>query len=194
MNGHSICTKPLPLVDWLAKVKADHMVWRKRRLQAAILAGSAGMLLASLIWPPPPFLVWNISPSAPMGLYLLSPSATIMVGDMTVTWVPPTARKLAADRQYLPFNVPLVKQVAAIEGDTVCAIGPDITVNGKRTVGRKAHDGSGRKMPWWSGCAKLAKGELFLIARDQPEAFDGRYFGVTRARYVIGKAVHLWRS
>lgn len=193
MTARSTSDKPLPLVDWVKKVKAEDLVRRKCRTRVAALVGSTGLLLATEIWPPPPLLVWNVSPSAPMGLYRLSPSATIRAGDMAVTWVPPVARELAAQRYYLPSNVPLVKQVAAIEGDRVCAIGTDISVNGKWIVSRRIQDGKGRLMPRWQGCSELFPGDLFMIARDQPQAFDGRYFGVTRARYVVGKAVLIWQ-
>lgn len=186
-------TRPLPLIDWMAKAKADSLHHRKRRLRFAATALGIGLLLGTLIIPPPPLLVWNASPSAPMGLYRLSPNAPIAVGDMAVTWVPPVARRLAATRHYLALNVPLVKRVAAVEGDFVCAIGSDISVGGKWIVARLESDGEGRPLPWWTGCLILGPGELFLIATDQPQAFDGRYFGPTRAEYVVGKAVLLWR-
>jgi type IV secretory pathway protease TraF len=47
-------------------------------------------------------------------------------------------------------------------------------------------------MPWWSGCERLGKGDLLLLSPDEG-AFDGRYFGVTRAREVVGTARLLWR-
>lgn len=193
MNSHPKRARPLPLIDWMANAKADDLRFRKRLRRFAIAGLGIGLLLGSAIFPPPPLLVWNASPSAPMGLYRLSPNAPILIGDVAVTWVPPVARQLAAQRHYLPSNVPLVKQVAAVEGDFVCAIGPDITVNGKWIAARLDRDGKGRTMPWWTGCLQLWPGELFLIATDQPQAFDGRYFGITRAEYVVGKAVLLWR-
>jgi type IV secretory pathway protease TraF len=47
-------------------------------------------------------------------------------------------------------------------------------------------------MPWWSGCRRLERGELFLLSPAGPLAFDGRYFGVTRPLELIGKAHLLW--
>jgi type IV secretory pathway protease TraF len=40
---------------------------------------------------------------------------------MVIAWPPDVARDLASRRRYLPRNVPLVKPVAAIAGDRVCA-------------------------------------------------------------------------
>ena len=177
----------------MANAKADDLRYRKRRKRFAITGLGIGLLLGTAILPPPPLLVWNTSPSAPTGLYRLSPNAPIAVGDMAVTWVPPVARRLAAQRHYLAYNVPLVKRVAAVEDDFVCAIGADISINRKWAVARLDRDGKGRLMPWWTGCLMLGRGELFLIATDQPQAFDGRYFGVTRAEYVVGKAMLVWQ-
>jgi type IV secretory pathway protease TraF len=38
----------------------------------------------------------------------------------------------------------------------------------------------------------LRSGELFLLTRGMPNAFDGRYFGVTRRDEFVGKARLLW--
>jgi conjugative transfer signal peptidase TraF len=184
--------RPLPMTDWIEQARLYEERDRKRRRRIACGAVCMMLLLATLIVPPPPLLVWNASPSAPMGLYRLSPYARIKVGDIAVTWVPPVARQMAARRHYLPSNIPLVKRVAGIAGDRICAIGPDIFINGKWTVARWKQDGKGQQMPWWHGCVRLRSGELFVIATAQPQAFDGRYFGPTRAKFVVGRAVLLW--
>jgi conjugative transfer signal peptidase TraF len=150
---------------------------------------AVGMGLAfTIIWPPLPLLLWNASPSSPVGLYALSSSAALRVGDIAVAWAPPAARRMAARRSYLPFDVPLVKRVAATAGDRVCAKGDRIYLDGRVVANRIRRDPSGRPLPWWSGCVRLGPGELFLLSPGNPEAFDGRYFGVTRPWQVVGKA------
>lgn len=146
----------------------------------------------TLIWPPRPFLLWNASPSSPVGLYALAFSDRIHVGDTVVAWAPAPARRLASARHYLPANVPLVKRVAAAAGDRVCAKRKTIYVNGRAAALRRVRDPSGRPLPWWSGCRVLRHGELFLLSPGAPEAFDGRYFGVTRSGEIVGKARLLW--
>lgn len=47
-------------------------------------------------------------------------------------------------------------------------------------------------MPFWSGCKMLVGGELLLLSAHVPNAFDGRYFGVTEPDEVIGKGTLLW--
>lgn len=157
--------------------------------------GVTAALAATLLWGPPrPLLLWNASPSSPRGLYALSAGGTPKIGDMVAAWPPRSARRTAAARSYLPFDVPLVKRVAAAGGDRVCAKREIISVNGLRIAIRRRRDPSGRAMPWWSGCVRLRHGELFLLSTGVPLAFDGRYFGVTRAPEIVGRARLLWAA
>jgi conjugative transfer signal peptidase TraF len=149
-------------------------------------------LLATLLWPPPPLLLWNASASSPVGLYRVSPATALVKGDMVVAWAPARARALAAARHYLPDNVPLVKRVAAVRGDWVCAEGDAIFVNDDLVARRLRRDPSGRPLPWWSDCRALGEGETFLLMPSGPGSFDGRYFGITQARDIVGKARLIW--
>jgi type IV secretory pathway protease TraF len=111
---------------------------------------------------------------------------------MVVARQPERYHLMAAQRRYIPANVPLVKHVTAAAGDEVCALGAQIFVNGRWLADRRATDAVGRPMPWWSGCARLRGQQLFLLMADSPASFDGRYFGVTDGRSVIGKASLIW--
>lgn len=165
----------------------------RRRLAIAALAGSAVVpLLASLASKPPILLVWNASPSAPVGLYRLHSGKPVRRGDMVVARTPEPMRLLAAERHYLPANVPLVKRVAAVAGDRICALGNSISINGRRVAVRQPADASARPMPWWSGCRRLGATE-YLLLMDSPFSFDGRYFGVTQTSEIMGRAELLWR-
>lgn len=158
---------------------------------AAALGALAIGLAATIALPVRPLLVWNASASAPIGLYAVAAPDELETGNMVIARVPPRFRMLAARRRYLPANVPLVKRVAAEPGDTVCASGPTIFVNGRRIARRLALDGFGRPMPWWTGCVTLRRGAMFLLM-DDPKSFDGRYFGPTDPRHIVGKATLLW--
>lgn len=149
-------------------------------------------LAATLLKRPPPLLLWNASASSPIGLYLVRRGVAPRVGDTVVAWAPADARRLAAERHYLPAGVPLVKPVAAVAGARICADGRTITINGGAAALRQPRDRAGRPMPWWSGCRRLHGGEVFLLSAKVSDAFDGRYFGVTRASEVIGSARLLW--
>ena len=184
--------RPLPLFAWLEVRRAAHVRRLRLRRRAALIAAGIACLGLTIALPPVPRLVWNASASAPVGLYGVSPGAAVDPGDMVIARVPEPFRRLAAERRYLPMNVPLVKRVTAIAGDEICALGQEIFVNGRWTAERRVADGQGRPMPAWSGCTRLRGGQLFVLM-DNPASFDGRYFGATEGRDVIGKARLLWR-
>ena len=187
-------TPALPLRIWRERGRAAAMrrALLVRRIRFAATGGLIGLSLVSAALPLDPLLVWNRSASAPTGLYLVSPRAPVRPGDMVVANTPAPWRGLAARRRYLPANVPLVKRAVASEGDIVCARGAAVSINGIPAVTRFAADRRGRVLPWWEGCERLGKGELFLLMADVSGSFDGRYFGVTSARDIVGKARLIW--
>lgn len=171
---------------------AERRVIRLVGGRRSVLAGSLALaalgcaLAATIVAPPTPRLVWNVSASAPRGLYVVGRLDGVDVGDMVIARMPASWRRFAATRRYVPANVPLVKRVAAGQGDTVCASGRRILVNGRVIAERLMADGAGRLMPWWNGCTVLDAGTLFLLM-DNPASFDGRYFGpITRGDIVGG--------
>lgn len=177
----------------LPRLRSAACAWRPGRGLSVVAAGlfTAGVV-ATIIRPPQPRLVWNASASAPIGLYLVAPGASPAVGGMVIAQVPERVRRLAARRHYIPAGTPLVKRVAAVAGDRACARGQRISINGRWVASRRAVDGAGRPMPWWNGCHTLGAGALLLLM-DDPASFDGRYFGPTGAVDVLGRARLLWR-
>jgi len=149
------------------------------------------MMGAAFVLPARPWLVWNATASAPVGLYRLSPDAPEL-GDFALAEAPASARKLAAERGYLPADVPLVKRIAAAQGDTVCADGDRILINGEFVARRLSADSKQRVLPAWTGCRTLGPGDVFLLMATVPASFDGRYFGVTPRASLIGKLVPVW--
>lgn len=149
-------------------------------------------IAATIATPPRPLLVWNASASAPMGLYYVGGADHIAEGDMVVARLAEPYRSLAAKRHYLPANVPLVKRVAAVPGDRICARGNLLFVNDRPVAARLGIDARGRAMPWWRGCVRLDGDQLLLLMTDSPASFDGRYFGASAHRDVIGRARLLW--
>src|SRR5690606_15341417 len=79
----------------------------------------------------------------------------------------------------MPPDVRLLKRVAAVGGETVCA-GRGWLRTPRRAVAVSPADRRGVALPVWRGCRTLAADEL-LVLGDTPSSFDGRYFGpVTR--------------
>lgn len=164
----------------------------RRRNRWAI--GCTALALAvgtTICHPPQPRLLWNVSASAPTGLWSVAPEAAIHRGDMVVAHLAPYWRRLAAARRYLPANVPLIKRVAATNGDRVCAIDHRLEVNGSVAATLLRHDKMGRSLPSPRGCMVLRPG-MFLLLMDHPASFDGRYFGPTLRANIVGKAEPLW--
>jgi conjugative transfer signal peptidase TraF len=165
----------------------------RRSQRHAILFGIVGLAIlgASVRTGAPPKLIWNASASAPLGLYELRAERPGR-DDFVLARPPSAARELAAKRGYLPASVPMVKRIAAANGDHVCALGNAITINGIRVALRLVRDHRLRPLPAWSGCRDLGSSDVFLLMENVPDSFDGRYFGITQRTSVIGKLVPLW--
>jgi conjugative transfer signal peptidase TraF len=184
--------RDLPLFAWGNALRAARARRTRLRRRGALLGAGIACLGLTIALPPLPRLVWNASASAPIGLYAVSPGAVLKRGDMVIAWLPAEARQLAASRHYLPSNVPLVKRVVGIGGDTICAVERVVTLNGRPIATRRGADTAGRPLPAWQGCIRLGPGMVFLLMTEAPDSFDGRYFGPTLAQDVIGKATPLW--
>jgi len=137
--------------------------------------------------PSSPRLLWNASPSVPVGLYAaaLKPPCR---GELALINLPEPYRRLAAGRGYLPAGVLLIKPVAAGAGDVVCRHGPLLTINGRQIAYARNADRRGRPLPRWGGCRSLRRDRL-LVLSEEPDSFDGRYFGVVDGKGVVGTAL-----
>jgi conjugative transfer signal peptidase TraF len=164
------------------------MIRRRTLIAATVVAAT----LATLALPVSRTLVWNTTASMPTGLYWLRDKPHRYVGERIAVEPPPELRRLLAERGYLPTNVPLLKRVAALSGQTVCRIGARITIDGQLVGNARLRDRQGRALPSWSGCHRLRTGEIFVMNPAAPGSFDGRYFGVLHARDVIGRATPIW--
>ena len=163
----------------------------KRTVAVMAMLGIAA-LGSTEIAHPRPRLVWNATASAPVGLYRVEPAWDLRRGDFVFARLPDAARQLAAARDYLPADVPLVKRVAAMTGDTVCREQARVTINGIAVATALRVDSQGRSLPHWSGCETLGQWEVFLLIPEVQDSFDGRYFGPIATSAIIGKLVPLW--
>jgi len=139
-----------------------------------------------------PIVVWNVTASAPIGLYRVVGSDDLRRGDLVLTSPPPTFVTLFAERGYVPAGVPLLKRVAALAGSTVCRQGRVVSVDGAAVAEALLTDAHGRALPIWNGCRPVGPDEVFLLVPEVPASLDGRYFGVLATSAIIGRAVPLW--
>jgi len=130
--------------------------------------------------------VWNVTASAPAGLYRIE-RVRWHTGDRVAVLLADT---LAADldrRGVLPRGKLLIKRVVAAAGDSVCRRHGTVFVNDDVVAQAKSNDSTGALLPSWQGCTSLNEGQVFLLG-DTAGSYDGRYFGVTRASEIIGRA------
>ena len=139
-----------------------------------------------------PQVVYNASDSVPAGWYGISSAGSLAVGDLVLVHLPAHAATLAAQRGYLPTQVPLLKTVAAIPPQNICVRGDQVLVDEKVIVTRLHQDRQGRALPAWQACRRLVGDELLLLSTANPESFDSRYFGPVSASAVVGRAQPLW--
>lgn len=188
--------EPVPLPRWEPPLARERRVLHRRR-RPIVAFGGIGLALLGLATAldqamrPAPRLIWNASASAPIGLWHIHPDTRVSAGDMVLAKTPASVRSLAAARHYIPATVPLLKRVAAVDGDIVCAGGPRILIDGHLAAVRMVSDPHGRRLPWWSGCGRLGRDRYFLL-NATPESFDSRYFGSVAGTAIIGTATPLW--
>jgi conjugative transfer signal peptidase TraF len=139
-----------------------------------------------------PRLTYNASASAPLGWYLVLPPDRLKVDDYVLLNLPTDARRLAAERGYLPETVPLLKRIGAMPNQFVCVRRRHLWVDGELAATALTHDRRGRELVPWQGCRVLDSNEILLISRDNSASFDSRYFGPIPMKNLMGKAAPLW--
>lgn len=137
-----------------------------------------------------PWLVWNASPSVPVGLYWLA-NRSPPVGTIAAVRLPADIATLADARGYLASNAILLKPVVATDGSRVCRWAHVVVVDERLQGHASPYDDAARPLPRWRGCVTLSAGDVFLLSTT-PGSFDGRYFGVLRRQAAIGQAIPLW--
>lgn len=149
---------------------------------------------AQIIIPPRPIILYNPSPSAPIGFYKLSKDEAPKSGFQVAAYAPEWARKMADERGYLPYDYPLIKSVMAVNGDEVCYHKSGVRVPNGAVIPVLVRDHSGREMPAMSGCIVLKSDEYFIASPDVQAGFDSRYFGPVKIENILGRVQYLGKS
>lgn len=162
-----------------------------RQQLSLLVAAMVGITLVANPNPQPVRFVYNATPSAPLGWFLVKLHAQVRLGDLVLARLPRSAAELAHERGYLRLGTPVVKRVAAIEGEVACASGTVIRINGVDVATALPHDPKGRPLWAWRGCRELAN-EVFLLGDRSLGSFDSRYFGPVAHSAIIGRVEPLW--
>lgn len=166
--------------------------WRGRARILGVALVVCVLLVTMELTQPRPRLVWNASASLPVGLYWLEDGRDLKRSDLVLVWLPQAARKLAAERAYLPSNTPAAKRVAALAGDTVCVKNGSVSINHRTVAKALPVDHVGRPLVAWRSCVVLGSDQIFLLTAGAGASFDGRYFGPSQRRDIIGRLVPIW--
>ncbi|WP_375551396.1 S26 family signal peptidase [Rhodophyticola porphyridii] len=164
----------------------------KRRIWSLVGVAAIVAITVPAFVETPAHLIWNVTPSAPVGLYRVDPKAQPELHDLVALDAPEALESLLAERGYLPPNIPLLKHVVGLPGQIVCRVGRTITVDGAVMGMAQEHDSFGRPMPVWQGCQRIAADDIFLMNPAVETSLDGRYFGPMPVQSIIGRAVSLW--
>ena len=165
-----------------------------RRIERSLLGAAAATVLASaLACLVGAHLLWNWTPSLPLGLYWISPggSGRVKVGALVAFPVPAHVRALVLERRYLPPGALLVKPVVAMRPDCVCTDGGTLTVNGTPLGAIATEDTRGRPLPHDERCGPVPEGEVF-VASHFATSFDSRTFGPVPLANIRGTVTPLW--
>jgi conjugative transfer signal peptidase TraF len=161
-----------------------------------------------VVWPPLALVIAglagvrvNLTASVPRGLYLIThaPRATY------AEFCPPELiAPLSVERGYREAGGanacadgahPLIKPVAAVQGDVVEVRADGVVVNGVPIANSapRLKDSHGRTLlPWPSGRYAVPKGSVWLISRFNARSFDSRYFGPVAATDIRAFLRPLW--
>jgi len=143
-------------------------------------------------FPPKPRVFYNPSPSADIGWYKLEADIIPQIGSQVAAFAPEWARELADERDYLPYDYPLIKSVMAGSGDEICYHKTGVSVPNGSVIPLLVRDRLGREMPAQSvGCIRLKSGEYFLASPDVQSGFDSRYFGPVTSQNILGEVKYL---
>jgi conjugative transfer signal peptidase TraF len=146
-------------------------------------------LFTPMLLQPLPRIIWNASPSVPIGWYLMSKRQP-KKGEIGVIKPAAWVQLYASERSYLAQNVLLLKPIFATDPSTICRFGKYVFVDGKLVAKARIRDQQHRLLPTWKDCKTLKMGDVFLLASPR-DSFDSRYFGPVNRKQIVGTAIPL---
>ena len=133
----------------------------------------------------------NLSPSVPLGVYRLTSSVPLAVGDLVVFDPPEETHPFIYGRHWLPEGWPLIKYIGALQGDTYSQKDDSFFINNTYIGMVYDRDDEGRTLPKITGTHTVEPG-MFLPVSPYSRSFDGRYFGTVPVNSIKGKASPFW--
>ncbi len=150
-------------------------------------------------------MIYNTTNSYPPGFYQVNKNVFPSVGDMAL-FCPPhnDITKLAIEREYLKpgfcasGTIPMIKRIAAGEGDYVRVTDEGIAINDDGLIPNTAafkSDSLDGSLPIYTG-GEIQKNMLLMLSEHNPKSWDSRYFGPVSEALIIGKVkpIYTWSN
>jgi len=155
----------------------------RRFRRAVVIGGITILLIGGASAPYPPMILYNRTPSMPVGLYVYR-RHVIRRGDVVAFPLPVCAYDYAR-RRGERTDLLLLKHVLAVSGDYVSTTSGELRVNGTLIGQIPSADSAGRPLPQWRQARVLRDDEL-LVGSPFDRSFDSRFFGPIRTSQVLG--------
>jgi signal peptidase I len=129
-------------------------------------------------------LVRNISPSEPMGFYLVVRTNDIHKGDLILF-------KFNKQSEFVKQGTFLLKEVVCVPGDTLIVKGRNFFCNGKLIAEALSYSCK-KHIPVepFSFNGVIPQGEYFVLGKTKC-SYDSRYWGFVKKEDILGKAFYL---
>jgi conjugative transfer signal peptidase TraF len=136
-------------------------------------------------------ILMNVSASEPEGIYRLTNDAP-MKGSLITFMVPAAVHPFVEAHLTYLEKTPILKEIIASTGDTVCARDQALWINGFSVGNIHRHTPAGVPLPQWRECRALRAGEYFVFSDKIPNSFDSRYYGPISRPDILGVYKPLW--
>jgi len=139
-------------------------------------------------------IVINVSASEPVGFYRIVPPSPsgFHRGLMVIFPVPTPFESLVYGRGWEKPGTPLLKNIGALAGDSVCILDTVFEINGTPIGPVAERDRSGLPLPRIRGCFRIEAGYFLPVSAYNARSFDGRYLGPQPLSVITGEAKPLW--
>lgn len=139
----------------------------------------------------PKYIVFNKTPSIPIGIYLLLPydneKDSLNVGDIVIFDMPKDIEKFVKEREYTSNDTnTFIKTVGAIEGMSIEVREEKLFIDGKIKGEVAPTDTLNRVLPQIENFV-VSKGYFFPLGTHL-HSFDGRYYGQIDKKTIRNKA------
>lgn len=119
---------------------------------------------------------YNLTASAPKGLYRITTTTPLERGQLVTIKIPDSVKENSGKSRWNKVDTPLLKQIGGLPGDEVKVTDDGFFVNNEYIGPVFKVDKHGEAMPMIRGTFIIPP-NMFLPISHYEKSFDGRYFG-----------------